>query len=374
MKGLFMKTFVRLAVAAGLAVALAAPAQATNSAPPSCINQGIVANVYRIALSGCRLIDSYDSAIGPYGPANNSNHAIVQAGMTIENSAQCVIKGTQLPWAPAGFKPVSVPASAIHLGYYYVAPGTTKSLAAGDYFASSFFVDHSAKFIANGKVHIWVDGTMTLRGQTATTSGRPGDLWLLGTSNCLSINNDSNTKIQAVIFAPTAMINFAGGNDAQYSHYFGSIVGLDVNISGKFEVHVDEAVFCKPPTPTATRTRTPTATATKTATPTATKTPTPTATVTKTPTPTVTATMTPTPTPTPTVTNTPTATHTSTATFTPTATATATTTPTPTATMTATSTATETATATATETATPTATAMATATQTAPPTPTFIEE
>src|SRR5579859_8214447 len=85
MKKFFSFRFLAVLSIAGLQFVSTNPV-AANPGPPDCVNQAVVANTYRVNLSGAQLIDSYDSALGAYGPGNQSNHAVVQAALDIENS------------------------------------------------------------------------------------------------------------------------------------------------------------------------------------------------------------------------------------------------------------------------------------------------
>ncbi len=347
-----------------------------SSAPPSCFKQGVTADNYNVDLSGAQLIDSYDSAKGAYGGSNESSQAVVQAALAVQNSAGCVIKGTILQGVAAGFTPIPTPSGASNLGNYSVTGSTPVTLNGGNYTASSLLVDNGAQLVANGQVRIWVNGSMVLRGRLLTASGKPGDLWLLGTSNCLQVNNDSNTTIEAVLFAPAAQINLSGGSAGQISQFYGSIVGSSVEISGEFQIHVDVETFCASATLTPTFTDTATRTFTETVSPTFTRTlspshtPTPTATatqtLTETPTATTTLTSSHTATDSPTKTDTPSSTPTAsnTPTWTPTNSATNSASPTSTLTYTLTQTATKSPTVTSTNTSTPTSTFTATPTAT----------
>jgi hypothetical protein len=159
---------------------------------------------------------------------HNANSTVVggvQAGMDIIQNSGSKITGTTTPFTPAGLATIPVPTPVTNLGTLLIGSGTTKTLAAGDYVASSVTLNGNSTLLATGKVRLWItSGALVIGGTAKATSGVAGDLqFYVNSSTDVHVNSGGN--VVGDIYAPgsnTTLID---------STISGCVVGANVTLN-----------------------------------------------------------------------------------------------------------------------------------------------
>jgi hypothetical protein len=232
----------------GTGFAGASPPPPVDPVPCEAWARAIATNIGGIIDNAQTLIDSYSSALGPYGGANVGSNAIVQTATTLTNNGGGV-HGKVIAKSPAGLAVVPVPPGAKNLPLGSSSPGSLNindangsiTLAPGDYVAANINVNFpgSLRVSPAGQARIWVTGTLNLGGNE-NQNGIPTNLAFLVTSSA-TVNVNSRGSLFGVIYAPIASVNVN-------STIFGSVVGGAVTLNSGAAVHFDSSSRCNPTT------------------------------------------------------------------------------------------------------------------------------
>lgn len=215
--------------------------QSTTSADISCdaLTTAVIATTGQVIVNSGAKVDSYQSAIGPYGGTNvGPNGRVRSAGSIIVNGG--IINGEQIANSPAqlGIVPISADARNLPLGA--ATPGDLNintasnsiSLAPGAYVVNNLNVNFpgAISIKPTGRVQIWVKGNLNLGGNE-NLNGIPGNLtFLVNSSGWINVN--SGGQLFGTIYAPTSGVNLN-------SPVFGSVVGSSVTLNSGAAVHFD---------------------------------------------------------------------------------------------------------------------------------------
>jgi hypothetical protein len=241
-------------------------------------------------------IDSYDAEVGPYDPVANckdngdvSTDADLDGGVSLGNAD---IKGhlwvgptATLNWGPnssvgsvgwvnagrSGIQPgwlrkdsnlslrnVAVPWS----GAMPPPPKATNAytLTTGSYeIKQDCLVDVADQMLIIGEVTLWVKGNLKITGNlkmdspgdrltvyvsgTVDLSGScdksvdPRDLIIYGLPTCNSVSIRTGSKMECVLYAPSAAITLVGT-----AQLFGSVTGYSISMNGNTGFHYDESL------------------------------------------------------------------------------------------------------------------------------------
>ena len=220
--------------------------------------------------AGGGVIDSYNSAAGPYGVANRGANAYVRSDGNITIGGICRGDAIPGPGCTAGGNitgstvPAStnlvldpVPADALSdartqndnasINPAFIKNGTELlvnaggilNLGAGTYYFTKFTLSGGSELIVNGKVTIYVEGGSIVGsgGSILNVSQIPSNLAIYHScapNTQLTLSGGSD--FYGMIYAPDSKVTFSGG-----SGFCGSLVGGSVTFSGNSSFHADTA-------------------------------------------------------------------------------------------------------------------------------------
>lgn len=239
-----------------------------------------------VVLSGQGDVDSYNSSVASYDPANPGSNGDVGTNATsngvISLSGQAEVKGDAVV-GPGGDPTTGVttsgqssvsgsksaadsakdmtPKSDPGGGTPLIVSGTMP-IGAGTYRVSSISLSSQTTVTISGNVTLYVTGNFTTSGQSKIniTSGssltmyvsgdihmagqgivnlnnKPENLIIYGTETCTSVHLSGQAELFGAIYAPKAEAQFTGQADI-----YGSIIAKTVNVSGQGDIHYDEAL------------------------------------------------------------------------------------------------------------------------------------
>ena len=218
---------------------------------PAARTDAVIANTGRVVLSKYSLVDSFNSALGPYGGANVGSHGTVRAADTILKHGG-VIHGSTIEHSPASLPEIPVSKIAIPLPLGSKVPGEVKlhkkqqsiTLRPGDYVAKRVDLDWPAEIRVSpaGYVRIFVTGRLSIGGDM-NLHGRTQDLQVIVTS-AKEVHVQKKGSLTGMLYAPKAEVEVD-------STVFGSVVGATVKLKSHGAVHYDDNLACPtapPPT------------------------------------------------------------------------------------------------------------------------------
>ncbi len=234
----------------------------------------LVGTVNVMISGGLSLVDSFNSATGPYASSADSNGDVrSSADITISNSTvkgDATAGGTVTnggtvtgattnsatppvtlgpsPVAPCG--PPFSSGSGITGGTYnsangnlIVSGGGTATLANGTYCFNSIALSGGSKLVVNGPVVVYLLSFLAMSGGSIVNNTlNAANLQLLSSGTgqgTISLSGGSGGYM--TIYAPGTEVDLSGGSEV-----FGAIVGSSVNISGDSKVHLDKALNNSP--------------------------------------------------------------------------------------------------------------------------------
>src|SRR5262249_21968144 len=149
----------------------------------------VIANSGRVISKKHSLVDSYNSALGPYGGTNVGSHGTVRAATEVEKHGGG-IKGSVIEHSPANLPEIAVSPIAPPLPLGAKTPGhldlhkkhQSITLHPGDYIAKSIDLDGPAEIRVSpmGYVRIFVEGKLSIGGHV-NQHGRTQDLQFIVT-------------------------------------------------------------------------------------------------------------------------------------------------------------------------------------------------
>ena len=223
--------------------------------PPPGMN---VVGINFIRLTGNDLIDSYDSAAGPYSSGSAGSNVRVASNGNVSAGGSSVIQGnvfTGESGAPAGNitgttakldEPLDYPAPTLPSSYtahgaITLSGGQSRTLGAGNHYCTSLSMSGNAELRVSGPVKLYVQGSLTIDGNAAiaVAGDTPANLeiYVMGAGPVNLGKND----LYAAIYAPLSPVNMNGNSDL-----FGSVIALSISMSGSNTIHYDTALT-KPP-------------------------------------------------------------------------------------------------------------------------------
>jgi hypothetical protein len=227
-------------------------------------------------LTGTPLVDSYQSALGPYGsgsPPNIGNNGDVatDGNITMTGGAEVngdatavgsnsggIVTGNRvsgappfplkpiLPCPPGGYTPsfngTNVSYNPAN-GVLSAAGGGNIQLSAGTYYVRSLtLTGNSVLTVTSGPVTLYVDNALDLTGGTlANTTSLPGNMSVMSCGN--QGGNPATWKLTGgssaffTVYAPENPISLTGN-----AGLFGAIIGATYTSTGTSQVHYDESL------------------------------------------------------------------------------------------------------------------------------------
>lgn len=179
-------------------------------------------------------VDSYQSSLGAYGPANNGVDGDVQAAMSITINSGGVVHGSLYPNDPAGLTPVPTPSSYTNLGDLNIQSDYT--FKAGDYLVDTLNVNGTPVIsVEGGPVRIWFN-SLNLAGTIGAGASEPSQLVFFSRVGAGQVNiNGTTAGFTGVIYAPNITVILAGRGS-----FNGACVGSQLLLDSAPAVHYDE--------------------------------------------------------------------------------------------------------------------------------------
>jgi Flp pilus assembly protein TadG len=238
---------------------------------------GLFIGIQKATLSGGSYTDSYNSGNGLYNPASAGNKGHVCSDGEIKLSSSSYVKGDALPGdeesvsmsgssfvtgsteprsEPLNLPPVDFGDSAtnnINLtiplsdggavpynpqnGEFKLSGGDHVALPPGTYHFSKFTLSGGSSFTVTGATVIYCVGDFTASGSSiANASQRPTNLQVFCTGGKVDISGGSD--FYGAVYAPTSKIVRSSGSN----HVYGSLIGLELTLSGGGGAHADTAL------------------------------------------------------------------------------------------------------------------------------------
>ena len=207
-----------------------------------------------VRLSGGDRIDSYSSAAGSYSSGSatadvrvgSNGNVSVGGSSTIDGSvstgesgrASGRITGTKSVLdAPLSYPAPTLPATYTSHGAIALGGGQTRTLAAGNHYATSLSMSGNAELRVSGPVKLYVQGPLTIDGNAsiAVAGDRPANLEIL-VLGAQPINLGKN-DLYATIYAPRSPLYMNGNSDL-----FGAVVAASITMNGNNTIHFDTAL------------------------------------------------------------------------------------------------------------------------------------
>lgn len=222
-------------------------------------------------------VDSYNSAVGPYDPANPGTNGHICSndkmdlkkdttiygnvhygpGESIKGADKATITGEvseldkeiELPEIDPGDTkdnndndkiPIPIGSkgkSAIDKkGKFKLKNKEVLELPPGVYYFEEFTTDNKAELIISGPTVIYVEDKVKLDGIMKNLRGKPSDFQIYCMGKKVDVKNDSDTY--ASIYAPHAKVKLHGK-----AEFYGMVVGEDLDLKAKYGgIHVDESL------------------------------------------------------------------------------------------------------------------------------------
>jgi len=212
----------------------------------------VIANTGIVSMDEQSLVDSYQSALGPYGHGNEGNrgsHGTVRSAESIALHGG-TIYGLQIENSPAGLTDVPIPANARPLPLGAHVPGNLHihdqhdsiTLPPGNYVATDIDLDFPGTInVFPGLVSIFVTGHLSLGGHV-NLQGSPRNLQLIVLGSH-EVRLQPNGTLVGLLYAPQSEVEL-------HSEVFGSVVGRSVKFDEHSAVHYDQSSACPGPPPT----------------------------------------------------------------------------------------------------------------------------
>lgn len=250
---------------------------ATATAHVKPIRCGLFIGINKATLSGGSYTDSYNSDNGLYNPASAGNKGDLCSDGPITLSSSSYVDGDALPGngesvsmsgtsyvtgstdprsKPLNLPPVDFGDSATNNvnstiplsdggavpyntgnGEFKLSGGDHVALPAGTYHFSKFTLSGGSSITVTGATVIYCVGDFTASGSSiANTSQRPTNLQVFCTGGKVDISGGSD--FYGVVYAPTSKVVRSSGSN----HVYGSLIGLELTLSGGGGAHADTAL------------------------------------------------------------------------------------------------------------------------------------
>jgi hypothetical protein len=234
---------------------------------PYAVSAQFEGSVGCVTINSATMVDSYSHAQGAYGGGNPPNRGaqgnIAMSASQFNNScpdncsAGCisghidysvtpVFSGSSLPvptyvangtqlWV-SGDTTLTRPSPGQPA--YYDSLGLNSgvlTLEAGDYVIKNLYLN-AGMLMIEGAVRLWVLNAPALNAAVEVRSNNPGDFWLIYNGSS-TVNQNSNSNVAGVIFAPAAQVNINGKVN-------GAIVAGNIVLNSNASVHYDTDLGC----------------------------------------------------------------------------------------------------------------------------------
>ncbi|HEY7119838.1 MAG TPA: hypothetical protein VH475_24825 [Tepidisphaeraceae bacterium] len=223
-----------------------------------------------VECKGKILIDSYDSAAGPYDAQTAGDRAPLVSngsirlggegsrfrcvvhpgpGHRVEMSHSLALPQPAQPLAarvvapPVRLDPFAhdsanedLPERYYRNGNLHLTGGRTLALASGVYYLNDVSLDPTSTLRADGPVTLLVSGTLTLQGSIETANNRAAECRFRVTgSRPVTIGNRGTLVLD--LYAPQSACDISGDGNV-----FGAVVARSLRVTGGRRLHFDEAV------------------------------------------------------------------------------------------------------------------------------------
>lgn len=226
-----------------------APGNPIPAVPCEARANAVIANTGIVSMDEQSLVDSYRSALAPYGHGNEGNegsHGTIRSAESIVRHGG-TIYGLQIEDSPAGLMDVPVPANAQPLPIGAHTPGNLHihdqhdsiTLPPGNYVAADIDLDFPGTINGlPGLLSIFVTGHLSLGGHV-NLQGSPRNLQfiVLGSHE---VRVQPNATLVGLLYAPRSEVEL-------HSEVFGSVVGSSVKFDEHSAVHYDQSSACLGP-------------------------------------------------------------------------------------------------------------------------------
>jgi Flp pilus assembly protein TadG len=238
---------------------------------------GLFIGINKATLSGGSYTDSYNSVNGLYNPASAGNSGDVCSDGPITLSSSSYVDGDARPGddesvsmsgtsyvtgsteprsEPLKLSPVdfgdsatnnansTIPLSAFGAvpynagnGEFKLSGGDHVALPPGTYHFSKFTLSGGSSITVTGATVIYCVGDFTASGSSiANTSQRPTNLQVYCTGGKVDISGGAD--FYGAVYAPTSKVVRSSGSN----HVYGSLIGLELTLSGGGGAHADTAL------------------------------------------------------------------------------------------------------------------------------------
>ncbi len=250
--------------------------------PHALFNNGIFAYT-SVSLSGNTLVDSYNSASGPYTPLTAGSNGDVGTNGAFTISEDARVKG-DIFIGPNGsvsgadsnvtgetfysgneVELVNPPlpdyfASLPNLGPLSVGGQQAPIIPTGNYIYESITVDGQSTLTLSNTAHIYVRTNVSVAGQASIVTNEGAEIYIGGSGNFAGqgiVNATANpTNLRIYGLSAGTTLNYAGLSDFYGTVYapqsavtmsgnasvFGAVVGNTVTLGGNIQFHYDEAL------------------------------------------------------------------------------------------------------------------------------------
>ena len=238
---------------------------------------GLFIGINKVTISGGSFTDSYDSGSGPYDPAaaGNQGHvcsdgsislsgssyvdgnALPGQGSTVSTSSSSYVTGSRNPRdEPLNLPPVdfgtspfvnnnlNIPmsdggANPLNGTKFGLSGGDHATLPPGTYYFSEFVLSGGSSITVTGPTVIYCTGKFVCSGGSiANTTMLPANLQVFCTGDKVDISGGSH--FFGTVYAPSSKIVRSSGS----GHVFGSLIGIELTLSGGGGAHADTALGC----------------------------------------------------------------------------------------------------------------------------------
>ncbi|WP_428940065.1 DUF7305 domain-containing protein [Fontivita pretiosa] len=208
-----------------------------------------------ITMSGNAEVDSYLSSQGAYslftrrrnghiatrgsislsGNVRIYGNAYYRAGLYRSGNAMVMSPGqAQVLSQDLSYPAPSLPDSYVSLGNLTGSGNGSIVLNSGNYYVNNINTSGNYTIRINGRVKLYVAGSISLSGNVSTQGNLPGN-FAINVLNSGNVALSGNSSLYADIYAPNSAVTVSGNGDL-----FGRIVGKTLSISGNGKFHYDE--------------------------------------------------------------------------------------------------------------------------------------
>jgi hypothetical protein len=115
----------------------------------------------------------------------------------------------------------------------------TYTIASGIYSVHDMKLASNANLVIGGDVTLYVSGDLSLAGGINVSGLRPGNFKIRMVTAGTNAKITGSAELYADLYAPGSDVSIAGSGD-----FYGTAVGLTLNLGGRAGIHWDETLPC----------------------------------------------------------------------------------------------------------------------------------